>query len=190
MLIRLRTANVEIRPVGPVDFLGYGGFPLSHVVITDIKKRVMTQWEQAKAAMESSSNPDSESEQAEKTTEIIKKIVCAGIKTVNLKPFSSETFFDSKDISVVELFYLFEKIMDLSLMVFRQPLRLTRDELVEWYSKSKSFGIEPIRLLVPSGNYTSLDAYMFDNAVQYCGLSQELEALESQQSEIKRRLGK
>ncbi len=90
-----------------------------------------------------------------------KIILERSIISVNNEAFDCHKFLNTQtDLDYVQ--DLINKILDVSLIKFKEVINLNKNQILVWDNMAKRYSKTPIECLFPEGGYSNLDAYFFN----------------------------
>ncbi len=177
-----KTRSVHIRSICASDFLHYeNGCPLSVFIVErpkDMFNKIISEIEKDKPT---------EQKHSKGILDMIEKVLQAGVVTYpGRTPFDSKKYL-AEETSTQECFLLFDHIISISVKVFTSLVRMDNMETNYWDLMAKRYGKLPIECLIPSGDYTDLDAYLFNSHVLSSGVDQDVKVQKKRTAEIQRK---
>lgn len=98
----------------------------------------------------------------------IKTVLTAGVVSLNDKKFNIENHFqESSDLK--EVLIIYSCIIDMSFSV-KNVIEFKKQTLQNIDAIANRYGMKPIDVLFPNGNYTPLDAYIINSLAAFEGL--------------------
>lgn len=159
-----------LRKLSPADFLDEDdGLPLNFFKGMQAKK---TMYEQTmeKAGIKTGDDVDPKAQ-----LKVVKFILGKCVVSENGKKFDVEKFMSRPGSSenMRKMLQLFWEALKLSFNRFVSETRINDSNAIAVFVLAKRFSKTPIDILLPEGNYTEMDAWMFNMYIANIGIKEE-----------------
>jgi hypothetical protein len=159
-----------IKALSPADFLKEkDGLPLNFFKKSAAQKSM---YETTLEAVGIKRESQSDTEAQLKT---ISFVLGSCIVSENGAPFDIEEFMKrpATEKSMQKMFFLFWEAIKMSFKRFRSETPVSGNNALSIFIMAKKFGRPPIDILFPDGDYSEMDAYMFNIYIASVGIEEE-----------------
>lgn len=183
--IRAGKFKFKIKPIGPLDFLtSETGVPFKLMSV----ERKKTLYERSMEELEKKESSKETEEVSKKRLEMLGELIKAGAthyKTTfsRWKRFNYEAYLKSNP-TALQIITLSSHIIDHSLTAFKKVISIDQNQAMYWDTVAKRYCKTPIQCMCPDGDYTSMDAFMFNHAVFEHAFNQEQDQIKKQNRQL------
>lgn len=160
--IKIGGVTFFLKSITPFDFLEYDdGVPFTMIK----QKKVQTMYEKTVG------HRKVDSSDSKKNFDCIMRVIQSGVSYLESGFFIKKrkafdrNVFEKTTTNIGVVYMLYKKIIDLSLIKFKNPVELHYNQASYYAHLSEKCHKTPIEILFPSGGYTSMDAYIFNSYI-------------------------
>lgn len=177
--IRVNDKVFCLKKITPFDFIDHeNGVPFTLFTKKVIKTR------QEMLAEQLGQVSKEEEKDLDTSIDVLKCVLKASVESINKQPFDIDVYFTPENVS--EALEVFGYIAQISLKRFSDVTEIPQHAAIMYYETSQRFGKTPIDIICPDGDYTELDAFLFNRHILSVALEREVEHYKKVESDMKK----
>ncbi len=161
--VKVSTETFLIKKLAPIDFLDSEGVPFTLFAV----EKASTVYGQVWGAIKSDEEIEKEDT---KKMKLVKHVLNKGVvrfpKDTQVEDFCQP---DTLEIGIT----LYSLVLQHTMKAFLSHMTVSKQQLLYWDMLSKRYGKLPIDCLMPSGNYSDTDSFIFNSLVLNTAIEEE-----------------